>query len=68
MRGIVTPCGMKQNYVSAKLKPSTVNRLKRIKPLIELENQISFNGIGDVIDYLISYRMKEPFDIDKFKI
>ena len=58
----------KDKYSAVKLKPDTVEKLKKIKPLIELENKISFNCINDVIEYLISYRTKEHFDIEQFKI
>lgn len=59
---------MADDYVSFKIKKSTLNRIKNLKPFIEIDEHISFNSWSDVVDYLISYRTKEPFDIEKIEI
>lgn len=57
-----------KGYTSFRMEKETLTTLKRIKPLIELEEKCSFDSWCDVINYLISYRNKKPFNIEPFKL
>ncbi len=59
---------MALNWHNIKIKKDTYKRLKQIKSLVEVENDVYFDSISDLIDYLIQNKRDVGFSIDKFKL